>query len=228
MPSLPKPKLMVVEDDPGNLELMTELLQQLEAEVRPIADSQEAAACIKQQKFDGIFLDIGMPILSGFDLAKLVRESSFNKTTPIVIVTGRQEQDVMHSSFSVGATYFLHKPVDKVKLFSLLEKVKEPFPENRRRHTRVPLNTEVSCTRGDQTMRGVTWNISQGGIQLEIKGLKQGDTITMSFVLPHPKKLIKAEGVVAWEREERQGLYFTSMGLTEQALVRDYITKTAE
>jgi hypothetical protein len=55
MPS-PKPKLLVVEDDPANLELMSELLQQLESEVRPIAD-------------------------------------------PIVIVTGKQEQDVMHFFF---------------------------------------------------------------------------------------------------------------------------------
>jgi CheY-like chemotaxis protein len=68
--------------------------------VHPIADSQEAARCINQQRFDGIFFDIGMPILNGLDLAKLVRESRVNKTTPIVIVTGKQEQDVMHSSFS--------------------------------------------------------------------------------------------------------------------------------
>jgi FixJ family two-component response regulator len=57
-----------------------------------------------------------MPVLSGHDLTMQARESSFNKTTPIVIVTGRDEVDIMHKSFSHGATYFLHKPVIKEDL----------------------------------------------------------------------------------------------------------------
>jgi CheY-like chemotaxis protein len=109
-------KLLVVEDDAASLELMAELLQQFKAEVRPISDSQEAPALIQREKFDGIFLDLKMPILSGFELAKLVRESACNKATPLVIVTGRDEQDTMHLSFSLGATYFLQKPIDTQKL----------------------------------------------------------------------------------------------------------------
>ena len=103
-------KLLVVEDDTASLELMAELLQQFRAEVRPISNSQEAPGLIQRERFDGIFLDLKMPILSGFELAKLVRESACNKATPLVIVTGRDEQDTMHLSFSLGATYFLQKP----------------------------------------------------------------------------------------------------------------------
>ena len=58
-------KLLVVEDDPASLELMTEMLKQLKAEVRPVQDSREAADLIQKVKFDGIFLDLNMPILSG-------------------------------------------------------------------------------------------------------------------------------------------------------------------
>lgn len=45
---------------------------------------------VKQEKFDGILPDLEMPTLSGFDLARLIRKSRSNKSTPIVIVAGKR------------------------------------------------------------------------------------------------------------------------------------------
>src|SRR5256885_8974575 len=109
-------KVLVVEDDPASLELMTEVLRSLEADVRPVSDSQQAAILVSQEKFDGIFLDLEMPNLDGLALAQEVRTSSWNRLTPIVIVTGREERDTMHEAFSTGANFFLHKPIDRHKL----------------------------------------------------------------------------------------------------------------
>ena len=216
-------KLLVVEDDAASLELMAELLQQFKAEVRPIIDSQEAPGLIQREKFDGIFLDLKMPILSGFELAKLVRESACNKATPLVIVTGRDEQDTMHLSFSLGATYF-QKPIDTQKLALLFEKIQNLSSENRRRCARVPLNTDVTCTVAGKTLNGQTWNISQGGVQLEVVGLKLSDTLRMSFILPRPGTVVKAQGLVVWAQDGRQGLYFTEMSVECQEMVRAYIS----
>lgn len=88
-----------------------------------------------------------------------------------------------------------------------------------------PLNTDVTCMVAEKTLNGLTWNISQGGIQLEVDGLKMGDTARMSFILPQPATVIKAHGVVVWAQEERQGLYFTDMGVEDQETVRAYITR---
>ena len=63
-------KLLVVEDDTASLELMTELFTQLEAQVRPVSDGQEAAGLIQREQFDGIFLDLTMPILNWFRIGK--------------------------------------------------------------------------------------------------------------------------------------------------------------
>ena len=217
-------KLLVVEDDTASLELMAELLQQFRAEVRPISNSQEAPGLIQRERFDGIFLDLKMPILSGFELAKLVRESACNKATPLVIVTGRNEQDTMHLSFSPGATYFLQKPIDTQKLALLLEKIQNLSSENRRRCARVPRNTDVTCTAAGKTLNGQTWNISPGGVQLEVVGLKLGDTLQMSFILPRPGTVVKAQGLVVWAQDGRQGLYFTEMSVECQEMVRAYIS----
>ena len=85
-------KLLVVEDDLASLELMAEVFTSLNAEVCPVSDSEKAADLVNQEKFDGIFLDLEMPNLNGFDLARLIRKSSWNKSTPIIIVTGRDER----------------------------------------------------------------------------------------------------------------------------------------
>jgi CheY-like chemotaxis protein len=188
-----------------------------------VSDSLEAASLIGREKFDAIFLDLNMPVMSGFELAKLVRESKCNNITPLVIVTGRDEKDTMHLSFSLGATYFLQKPIDTQKLTTILQKIEKVFLENRRRCARVSLNTEVTCSVGEKTLNGLTWNISQGGIQLEVAGLKLGDNVGMSFILPRSGTVIKAQGEVVWAQDNRQGLYFTEMSVEYQETVRAYI-----
>ena len=142
---------------------MTEVFTSLQAEVRPLSDSEEAAGIVNREKFDGIFLDLEMPNLNGFDLARLVRKSSWNKSTPIIIVTGRDERQTMQQAFALGATFFLQKPVDRQKLNNLFRTVRGGMLENRRRYTRVPLQTEVTCVVGSRRLQGMSWNLSQGG-----------------------------------------------------------------
>src|SRR5260370_11759477 len=99
-------KLLVVEDDPPSLELMTEVFTSLKADVRPVSDSEKAVGMVNQERFDGIFLDLEMPHLNGFDLARMIRKSSWNKSTPIIIVTGRDERQTMQAASPLRATFF--------------------------------------------------------------------------------------------------------------------------
>jgi DNA-binding response OmpR family regulator len=69
-------KLLIVEDDIASLELMAEVFTSLKAEVRPLDDSQKAARLVNEEKFGGIFLDLEMPNVHGFDLARRIRNSS--------------------------------------------------------------------------------------------------------------------------------------------------------
>jgi CheY-like chemotaxis protein len=218
-------KLLVVEDHIPSLELMTEVFISLKAEVRPISDSEKAVAMVNQEKFDGIFLDLEMPNLNGFDVARLVRKSSWNKSTPIIIVTGRDDRQTMQDAFAIGATFFLQKPVDRQKLSSLFRTVSGGMLENRRKYTRVPIQTEVTCTVGSRTVRATSWNLSQGGMQVEADGLKPKDAVRLSFKLPVSGLTIDAAGVVVWANEKRQGIQFASVGAESQRSIRQFMTE---
>ena len=216
-------KLLVVEDNIASLELMTEVFTSLKAEVRPLSDSQKAVGLVNQERFDGIFLDLEMPNLNGFDLARLIRKSSWNKSTPIVIVTGRDERQTMQEAFTIGATFFLQKPVDRQKLSALFRTVAGGMLENRRKYTRVPLQTEVVCIVGSRTIRGMTWNLSQGGMQLEVNDLQPKERVRLSFRLPVSGVSVDATGTVAWVGEARQGIQFTVLAEPAQQAIRKYI-----
>jgi DNA-binding response OmpR family regulator len=218
-------KLLVVEDHIPSLELMTEIFTSLKAEVSPISESEKAAAIVNQEKFDGIFLDLEMPKLNGFDLARLVRKSSWNKSTPIIIVTGRDERQTMQDAFAIGATFFLQKPVDRQKLNALFRMVTGGMLENRRKATRVPIQTEVACTVGSRTVRGTSWNLSQGGMQVEVDSLKPKDAVRLSFKLPVSGVVIDAAGIVVWGKESRQGIQFTAVSAQSQQSIRQFMAE---
>jgi CheY-like chemotaxis protein len=218
-------KLLVVEDNIPSLELMTEVFTSLKAEVHPISDSERAVGIVNREKFDGIFLDLEMPNLNGFDLARIIRKSSWNKSTPIIIVTGRDERQTMRDAFAIGATFFLQKPVDRQKLSILFRTVSGGMLENRRKYARVPIQADVACTVGSRTLRGVSWNLSQGGMQVEVFDLKPKDTVRLSFQLPVSGVVIDAAGVVVWGNEQRQGIQFTSVGTQSQEAIRRFMAE---
>jgi CheY-like chemotaxis protein len=221
--TVPSLRLLVVEDDASSLELLTEVLGSMEAEVSPISDSREAAVAVNRERFDGIFLDLEMPNLDGFALAQIVRGSSWNKSTPIVVVTGRDERETMSQSFATGANFFLQKPIDRNKLARLFRTVRGALVDNRRRHTRVPLQTEVTCQVGSKSNTGRTWNLSVGGIQVEAGNLNPGDTVRVSFRLPRSSALIDSVGRVVWANEDRQGIQFINMSNQNQEYIQNFI-----
>jgi len=214
-----------VDDDAAYLELVTALLEQLGGTVRAVSDSQVAAALIQKEKFDGIFLDLEMPHLNGLALAQKIRESSWNKLTPIVIVTGREERDTMQQAFATGATFYLQKPIDRQKLNNLFRTVRGTLTENRRRAIRVPMQTEVTCAAGPRSVRGITWNLSQGGMQVEAGGLQTGETVHISFQLPSSTIKIDTFGKVVWIKQDRQGVQFTKMTNQNQEEIQRFITQ---
>ena len=222
---MPALRLLIVEDDAASLELMEEVFVSLKADVRGVNESGKAAELVNRERFDGIFLDLEMPSMNGFDLARWIRNSSWNRSTPIIIVTGRDDRQTMKQVFASGATFYLQKPVDRQKLSNLYRTVRGSMYETRRRFVRVPLHVDVVCSADSRQLQGVTWNLSQGGIQVDVGQLKPGESVRLTFRLPSSSTLIDALGAVVWVGEKRQGIRFEHLNPKHEQAIRDFITE---
>jgi hypothetical protein len=74
-------------------------------------------------------------------------------------------------------------------------------------------------------MQGVSWNLSLGGIQVEIGNLQPGDSVKLSFRLPQSGLAIEAVGLVVWTKEQRQGIQFTKTSAQNQQAIQEFIAE---
>lgn len=218
-------RVLVVEDDLPTLELMQEVLRSFEVEVIPLQDSEQAFAAINREKFDGIFLDLLMPRLNGFRLAEAIRGSSWNKTTPIVIVTSSSERHAMQEAFRAGANFYLQKPIDRNRLAVLLNSTRGAMLENRRSLQRIAMDVEVECNVRTAFTTVRSHNLSGRGILLSAyDGFLVGESIRVSFRLPRQSTLINAVGMIVRRDETgRTGVGFSHITQTDRQRIMLFI-----
>ena len=217
-------KVLVVEDDPAILNFMSEVLKFADVQVQPVNDSRFAATLVEAERFDGVFLDLHMPKMGGLELTQRIRQSSWNKLTPIIVVTGSDGGETMRRMFDAGATFFLQKPVDRHKLLRLLRVAQGAMADTRRRCIRVPLETRVAYESRGITMTAMSCDISEGGILVEAPALRPGDQVKLSFQLPTAHMIVTATGLVVRQYgEQRTGIQFVGVTQAARSGIRDYV-----
>jgi hypothetical protein len=95
--------------------------------------------------------------------------------------------------------------------------------QNRRKHVRVPIRAHVICIADTRTLRGVTWNLSESGIQVEVAELKRSANVQLTFRLPPLETIIDAFGSVVWRSARRHGIKFKYMGEQSHDSIRHFI-----
>ena len=95
--------------------------------------------------------------------------------------------------------------------------------QNRRKYVRVPMRAQVICIVDKLTLRGVTWNLSQSGIQVELPELNKKAKVQLTFRLPVSGTIIDALGAVVWRLERRHGIKFRKVGDQSRESIRRFI-----
>ncbi|BBP79890.1 two-component system response regulator [Pseudomonas sp. Ost2] len=118
--------LLVVDDYPENLISMRALLERQDWQVVTAASGIEALTLLLEHEIDLVLLDVQMPGMDGFEVARLMRGSQRTRLTPIIFLTANeQSQDAVIKGYASGAVDYLFKPFNpdilKPKVQALLE-----------------------------------------------------------------------------------------------------------
>jgi signal transduction histidine kinase len=113
MPNDQRVSILLVDDDPSNLEALQAILESLNQNLVCASSGTEALRCVLAQDFAVILLDVQMPDMGGIEAAAMIRQRERSKTTPIIFLTGVVKTgEMMFKGCSTGAVDYLMKPVD--------------------------------------------------------------------------------------------------------------------
>jgi len=112
--------LLIVDDNQQNREILFNLLKLLDFNVVEASNGQEGVALAKEIQPDMIFMDLVMPVMTGFEAAQRLRQMPEFKNTPIIANSASVFEAAQEKSRIAGCNAFLPKPVEEDKLSSLL------------------------------------------------------------------------------------------------------------
>lgn len=114
-------KVLIVDDQPEPLFVLQSLLEREGYEVVTASNGEEAIATALEQLPDVILLDVMMPGLSGKDVARTLKADEQLRYTPIVLLTSRDDLEVLEEGFAAGADDFLRRPFEARELLARVQ-----------------------------------------------------------------------------------------------------------
>jgi PAS domain S-box-containing protein/putative nucleotidyltransferase with HDIG domain len=127
-------KILCVDDNKHNLFTLTTLLKTIDGVCSLEAlDAKEALNILLKEKIDLILLDVQMPDINGFELAKMVKSNKKSRDIPIIFVTAVfKNEEFIKEGFSLGAVDYITKPIDDNKLLNKISLYLKLFDQKNR------------------------------------------------------------------------------------------------
>ena len=114
-------RLLVVDDEDFVRDLLREILEGEHCDVCVAASGSEALSLFKEKEFDGVFTDVGMPGMSGWELAREIRQ--LNKWIPIAVITGWGEAVGSNEQKAAGVDWVVAKPFTADRIAELVQNI---------------------------------------------------------------------------------------------------------
>jgi CheY-like chemotaxis protein len=121
MTSLGGASVLVVDDDPDNVELLSFAIQRVGGKVHSAKDGREALATLGGWLPDILLIDLSMPQMDGYELLATIRTSQRLRHIPAVAVTAHAFDIDRERCLEAGFAEHVTKPVDLTELLALIE-----------------------------------------------------------------------------------------------------------
>jgi len=171
-------RVLVVDDDPAVRDAVARALRLERLDVTTADDGQDALDQLSEQPFEAVVLDVAMPRLDGLEVCRRLRLAG--DSTPVLILTARDEVDDRVAGLDAGADDYLAKP------FALKE-LKARLRALLRRLDPAPGRTEQPLAFEDLRLDPVAHEVTRGGERLE---LTKTEFVLLRYFLEHPRQVL--------------------------------------
>lgn len=114
-------RVLVIEDDPGNMELVLDRLSGFGMRAVPAMTAAEGLARVSEQVFDVVLLDLRLPDADGLEVLSQLRADY--PQSPVVIMTAHGSPDLEAEAIASGAAHYLLKPFSRKALLEAIRVV---------------------------------------------------------------------------------------------------------
>ncbi len=126
-------QIMVIDDDPVNIEIVSAFLEPLEHRISTETNSLQAWERLRAapSEYDIVLLDWVMPDLDGLALLKQIKSHPQLAATPVIMQTAKGQKGFVAEAIAAGAFYFLTKPLDPDELVAIVKAAAEEIANTR-------------------------------------------------------------------------------------------------
>lgn len=218
-------RVLIVDDEPETCALIQKAVSSAGMEALALTDSAQAPGALKQGKYDLVFLDFHMASPDGIELAREMRRSLLNSTTPVALVSDDQRPRALSIGFDAGANFFIYKPIEKERVLKVVRATQGMVDRERRRVRRIPVKRRVVLGHGAAEIEAETIDISLGGMAVKAsRALPLGTFVKLSLHLSEKRDpLIRSGLIVRVSPDNQMGVEMRPLGPTEDDPLQEFL-----
>jgi signal transduction histidine kinase len=171
--------LLIIDDKPANLRLLTDMLTKRGHMVRPVPSGELGLRAAHVERPDLVLLDIKMPEMDGFEVCRRFKKTASLKNVPIIFISAHSETEDKVRAFRMGAVDYVAKPFQVEEVLARVEAhlvIRHLFEENHRYQKSLEAEVERRTRQAEEAnekLRQVTHAVEMGtlisGILHELK-----------------------------------------------------------
>ena len=119
-------RVLVADDNQDAADSLAMILEMAGHDVRVVHDGQSAVSAAQSFRPETVLLDIGMPQLNGYDVARALRQEPWGAGITLIALTGWGQESDRQKAMNAGFNHHLTKPVDPAMLESLIRSPLDP------------------------------------------------------------------------------------------------------